>query len=159
MKDRERSSFEKFDILYDGPYGMNSYVDPIHSGEGKIELFQDIANFWIHKGSLLTRKGSGRVDDLSNFGSRVLGIHEHVFTDTDYVTNRMVYTHVAAGTVYKVLYAPDGWATAALHRISRRLMGLDEEPPEDAGRGGGFFSRLAAWLGASRINHRFPSSA
>ena len=58
-----------------------------------------------------------------------------------------------------VLHAPDGWATAALHRISRRLMGLDEEPLEDPGRCEGFFLRLASWLGVAKTGDRFPSSA
>ncbi|UCD74460.1 MAG: MinD/ParA family protein [Phycisphaerales bacterium] len=57
------------------------------------------------------------------------------------------------------LYAPDGWATAAIHRISRRLMGLDEGLPEETGRREGFFSRLASWLGASKTGTHYPSSA
>lgn len=44
-----------------------------------------------------------------------------------------------------VLYAPQSPATAAMHRLARRIAGL-EAPPN----GQGFFSRLTAWFASSQ---------
>lgn len=49
------------------------------------------------------------------------------------------------------LYDPDGAATRAVECLARRLGGCEEEL-SDGRRGGGFFARLASWLGKPK-NH------